>query len=71
MKTDAPGEGPRTLSPKEIRNILVQGTRGATNKPYAVDETMPSLEELESVGYTSDAEMMNLFKNLDFGGGQE
>jgi len=71
MKTDAPGDNPRTYSPKELRNILIQGTRGATNKPYGTEDTMPSLEELESVGYTPDAEMMNLLKNIDFGGGQQ
>lgn len=61
----------KKLSSSELKNILVQGTRGATNKPYDAEEPLPTLEELKDAGYTPDAEMTNLLKNINFGGGEE
>ena len=68
--TTAPGDKGTILSSKELKNVLTQGTKGATNKPYAMDDTPPTLEELQSAGYVPDAEMTQLLSNMNFGGGQ-
>lgn len=71
LQTNAPGDKGKILSTKELKNILTQGTKGATNKPYGVEDVVPSVEEMEAVGYTPDAEMRQLLENMNFGGGQE
>jgi len=69
LKTTAPSDKTgRYLSSQELKNILIQGTRGATNKPIAGDDIIPSLEELESVGYKPDSELMKVLQDIDFGG---
>lgn len=71
LQTNATGDKGKILSSKELINILIQGTKGATNKPYTMDESIPSIQEMESAGYTPDAEMRQLLENMNFGGGEE
>jgi hypothetical protein len=70
LKTNVPSDKGTRLSPKELRDILVRGTQGATNKPYEVGDILPTQDELDEAGYVPNKEMMDLLQNLDFGGGE-
>lgn len=70
LKTNEPGSQPMKLSSKEVKNILTRGTKGAENRPYAYDDTPPTIEELESVGFPIDDNTRQLLQGINFGGGQ-
>lgn len=71
MKTSEPGSKPIILSSKEIKNKLTQGTRGATNKPYIVEDDllMPTEQELNASGIQIDPALQEMLKGINFGGG--